>query len=129
MSCLFDSFSILLDKKFSSNDIRQLVCDYLEQNPKLMDDKSLNQILCNVQNVGLSKYVREMRKENTWGGAIEIKSFCEIFNYKVLVYIDKNNRIERKPIEFIPSCTGCNESKYSKVIKIKWNGSHYEPLI
>ena len=71
-----------------------------------------------------------MRKDNTWGGAIEIKSACNIWNLKIVVKNTRdnvNNNVENKSkIRFIPTY-GKNSS--TRKIYIMWNGVHYEPII
>ena len=59
-----------------------------------------------------------MRKSNTWGGAIEIQAACNIWGFSILVLDLKTN----KKIEFLPII----KKKY-KLIKLTWNGYHYEP--
>ena len=55
-----------------------------------------------------------MEKDTTWGGAIEIKSFCEMFKVVVVVvYKDRN-------IQFIPS-SKCTDN----IIYLNYTGNHY----
>lgn len=124
MSCLFDSLSyhvnLELKVNLSAMDIRQLICDYLYDNPELVEGITLSNTI--KRNKSVRTYVQEMRRESTWGGANEIKAFVNIFKVKILVYTFNNN--QNKPIEFIP-----NENFRSKhIFKISWNGSHYEPI-
>ena len=119
MSCLFMSLTYFLKK--DARDIRDIICNYLENNGKLIDDLDTEFIL----SLDISKvdYIREMRKETTWGGAIEIQATCNIWNVKILVYnIRENNNIQ--VITFIPI-----NSTHINTIKISWNGSHYEAIL
>lgn len=121
MSCLFDSLSSFFNKKYlNSFKLRNIICDYLIQNPILFDDIKAEKIIFYENKTTLQKYVHNMRQNNTWGGSIEIKSFCNIFNINVIV---KNIRDNNQNIEFLS-----NNKKSKKNIFISWNGSHFEPI-
>jgi hypothetical protein len=110
----------MLDK--DPNRLRNDICDYLDSNPKLIDDLSLEQIIgieFNQPQGDLKSYIEIMRNENTWGGAIEIKAFCEMYsvNVEVLILSDK------KKVLFQP------QKSSNILIKISWNGSHFEPVV
>jgi hypothetical protein len=115
MSCLFNSLSYFL--KIDSYTIRQIICDYLEQNKKIIDGLD-TQFILNIEN---NNYIENMRRPNTWGGAIEIQAACNLWNVKIVVYNkrDVNNSI----IEFLPIT-----SIYKGTINIEWTGGHYEPI-
>ena len=114
MSCLFDTLSKFVD--LNSNDLRQNICNYMSNNPIVIDDIKINQFLKGNTN-NMEEYVKDMKKKSTWGGGIEIKLFCNMYNKVVIV----ENTQDGKHIEFLPF------GKYSKkdIINIKWNGSHY----
>lgn len=116
MSCLFNSLQFFLQQK--SIDIRQQICDYLEQNKPILDNMDTKEIL----NLEKKDYIEHMRKSSTWGGAIEIKAACNIWKLKIIVINlrDKKN----KNIEFIPN----KDINIEKTIKISWTGGHYEPI-
>lgn len=116
MSCLFNSLNYFL--KEDSQKIRQKICDYLENNNKLIDGIDTKTIL-KMENK--KNYIKNMRQPSTWGGAIEIQVACNLWNMKIIVHNirDKNN----KKIEFIPI-----NKHFKKVIEITWNGGHYEPI-
>lgn len=120
MSCLFDSLSKNI-KNYSSNHLRQIICDYLIQNPILIDDLRAEQIIYYECNMTLQKYVDKMRLSRTWGGSIEIKSFCNIFNINVIVI---NIRDNNERIEFLSSNPDC-----SLYIEISWSGGHFTYLL
>jgi hypothetical protein len=113
MSCLFDSLSNFLN--FNSNQIRQLICDYLESNKPIMEDLPTDFIL----SLDGDNYIKNMRKNNQWGGAIEIQAACNLFAIRIIIHNIRNNTY----IEFIPIT-----KKYIYTIEMSWNGSHYEPL-
>ena len=112
MSCLFNSISHYVPE--SSNDIRQKICDYLHQNSKIMDGMET----CDILNLESPNYIVNMRKQSTWGGAIEIQCACNIWKCQINVH-HHNNKI----IEFLP-LNKCIE----KTINIYWNGGHFEAI-
>jgi hypothetical protein len=119
MSCLFNSLNYFIQEENSSQ-IRQKICDYLQENKPIMDGLETNTIL-SFENPVPSKYIESMRLMSTWGGAIEIQSACNIWKLRIIV---NNHRNFGAPdIEFIPV-----NSVYDKTIHIYWNGGHYEPI-
>ena len=118
MSFLFNSLSYFLDE--NRDNIRQKICDYLQENKKIIDGLETSDVLC-FENTDSAKYIQNMRSLNTWGGAIEIQVACNIWNMSVIV---KNYRnMSNKDIEFIPVNGDCD-----KTIHIYWTGGHYEPI-
>ena len=119
MSCLFDSLSICLQKiqiNITSIHLRNQICDYLLQNEKMIDDITSSAITEWESNMSISDYVVKMRNSSTWGGAIEIKAFCDLYNVEVNVY-NTNNSI----INFIS-----NDIPYI-TMNLRYNGNHYTP--
>jgi len=115
MSCLFNSLSHFIGT--DSYSIRQEICDYLENNNKIIDGLDTKSILLLESN----DYIKNMRNPSIWGGAIEIQAACNIWKYKIIV---QNNRDKNgKNIEFIPV-----DTDYTKEIILEWTGGHYEPL-
>ena len=114
MSCLFDSLSRFL--LISSYQLRQNICNYLQNNPILFDGIKASDWIFWENNTNLSNYINNMRNPNTWGGGIEIKSFCNI--YKVQVNIHFRNRV----ISFFPN------NSYDKIININYSGNHFTPI-
>ena len=80
MSCLFDSLSVYLPH--SASEIRRKICDYLEDNNTILDGLDTRSIL-EQEHAG---YVPWMRDQSTWGGAIEIKAACDIWNVAIQVH-------------------------------------------
>ena len=118
MSCLFDSLSYFFN--IDSYTIRQKICDYLENNNKIIDGLDTKFIL----NLDNTNYIENMRFSHTWGGAIEIQAACNLWNIKIVVHNKRdinNSIIEFIPI-FLPSKT------IQGTINIEWTGGHYEPL-
>ncbi len=117
MSCLFTSLSCLI-KTHDSNTLRKIICDYMEIDPMTIDDIRLSEIVrtTNDEHTSLESYVAHMRRESSWGGAIEIRIFCEIFGYAVDVI-----KTDGTVIEFVP------KKAHRRRIAVSWNGNHYEP--
>lgn len=118
MSCLFNSLSYFINE--TSIDIRNKICDYLEQNKPIIEEIETNKII-EYENNSVHDYINNMRSPSTMGGAIEIQAGCNIWNMSINVhnYRDPFNKI----IQFIPI-----NKIYYKTIDIYWTGGHYEPI-
>jgi hypothetical protein len=115
MSCLFNSLSHFIPE--SSYQIRQTICDYLQENKPLIDGLETKVIL-DMEN---PNYVSHMRATSTWGGAIEIQAACNIWSLRIIVRNYRDS--DRKNIEFLPF-----SGLYDKTIELYWTGGHYEPI-
>jgi hypothetical protein len=115
MSCLFNSLSAFIPK--SSYDIRQDICNYLEQNHPLVEGLDTKFIL-DLEN---PNYIRDMRRTSTWGGANEIQAACSIWKMRIIVKNYRNHG--QKDIEFVPV-----NQPYEKTVYVYWTGGHYEPI-
>lgn len=116
MSCLFNTLSKFIS--LSSNDLRENICNYLQNNPILYDDMRAEDAIMwsNEGYKDINQYISMMRRTSTWGGAIEIKSFCNMYHTKVTV----NGRNGRERVEFLPIIKSSSND-----ININWNGGHY----
>lgn len=112
MSCLFDSLASLLGT--SARALRGTVCDYLDTDPYLGGLRASKVI---DEGLRLREYVREMRRESTWGGATEIKAVCNLHHVNVTVIITSTGR----QIQF--QCTG----EPRRTIYVNWANRHYTP--
>ena len=112
MSCLFKALCNFSPD--STDELRQKICDFLEKNPILFDTIHVSNIVKWEKNKTLKDYITEMRNNETWGGAIEIKSFCEIYKIQVNVHT-----IGGKIISFIPLTIP------TAIINISWSGNHF----
>ena len=66
---LFSLLSLAISwGEISPNEIRQLICDYIEQNKEFF-----SQYEERVSDI--DKYIRNMRKDKVWGEDIEIEAF------------------------------------------------------
>ena len=127
MSCLFRSLSYFINNT-NENQLRQIIVEYLEKDPILIQpDKKASEIIrSEFPSDTLQFYVEKMKRSSTWGGAIEIKAFCELFSMQVGVLVLES----KKEITFVPSSWDtsiCTVNK-NRFLKISWNGYHYEPL-
>jgi len=119
MSCLFNSLSYFLDN-MNGSQLRRIIVDNMSRDPIIIEPelKVSDIIEYEFRNMTLTNYIKKMSSSNEWGGAVEIKVFCELFHYKVNVIVLRT----KKTIEFIP------ENNVKREITITWNGSHYEPI-
>ena len=111
-SCLFSSIGYLLDDKFDENTklkYRQLLINYLEG------------LDIDIATLGTSKeeYINNMIDINTWGGAIELKLFSDLFQTEIVSIDIQFNRADIFG-------QGCN---YINRIFVLYNGIHYDPLV
>ena len=75
MSCLFNSLNYFV--KEGSLEIRQKICDYLQENKPIIDGLETSTVLM-FENPNINDYITKMRLTSTWGGAIEIQCACNI---------------------------------------------------
>lgn len=118
MSCLFDSLSHFVNQ--SSTDLRHNIVSYLQTNPKLMNDVTFNEIM-SWENANQNDYLNAMNQTQTWGGAIEIKAFVNMFRVNVVVHIPAI----QKMVEFVYDDV---QKQSFPFIHILWTGNHFVPL-
>ena len=116
MSCLFDSLSKFTTH--SSNDLRRHIVSYLRTNPKLMDETTFEELM-KWEETDSGSYINEMSGESTWGGAIEIKAFVNMFQVNVNVHIPMIQKIFEFKYE---------QENNDKYVNILWTGNHFVPL-
>ncbi len=139
MSCLFKSIGFHINEK--PENVRKQICVYLEENKSLFDDLDTAELLNSESN----SYVENMNDSNTWGGAIEIKVACNIWNVRINVHhklsenipkIKKNKKNKFKKmnnIDFLPKSSDTLKIEFipngsaKQTINIYYNGYHYEP--
>lgn len=120
MSCLFNSLSHFVHE--APQAIRGRICDYLAGDPELVDDMSASLVVALETNgLPLERYVAHMRSPSTWGGAIEIRTFVQLWRRPVRVWVIRT----RRWIEFPWSGEG---TAAGPDCKISWTGGHYEPM-
>jgi len=118
MSCLFNSFSRIVGEDSAS--IRARICDWLATDPALMEDLSASTVVLVESGRPLDAYVQQMRHMNTWGGAIEIRAFIQLWKRPVKVWAIR----QRRWIEFT-----CPEGNQDQECKLSWTGGHYEAML
>ena len=130
MSCLFRSLSYFIEN-MDENSLRKMIADHLETDPDLFgegEQTRLSKVVPESEGVSHQEYVRRMRLPSTWGGAIEIKAFCDLFHAVVRVKVLSSGEWivfepeQCQPKNFTPLQKTC------PMLSISWNGSHYEPL-
>jgi hypothetical protein len=119
MSCLFNSLGALVGENPQA--IRGRICDWLTGDPALMEDLSASIVVSVESGKILESYVERMRSPATWGGAIEIRSFVQLWRRPVRVWAIRS----RRWIEF-PLAVGV-EAAGSECC-LSWTGWHYEPM-
>lgn len=119
MSCLFNSLNYFI--KIGSNNIRQHICNYLQQNKPIIDGLETRTVLQFENN---NQYISNMRSQSTWGGGVEIAVACNIWKLRIIVKNYRHHRTRNsKDIEFLPV-----KGRYNKTIELYWTGNHFEPI-
>jgi hypothetical protein len=117
MSCLFDSLAVYLCT--SGDHVRTVICDYLASNPTLVDDLDTHSLMEGEH----PDYVAWMRNSATWGGAMEIRAACDIWNVVIRVHSTRATD-NRQGMEFVP-LKQTDTAQTGRVIDLYWNGAHY----
>lgn len=114
MSCLYDSLSAF--NEIRSADLRTKICNYLESNPGIAGAYAQEFVQWET-GMDLKSYISRMRRD-AWGGAVEIKAFCDMYETNVRVKVPMNKR----EIEFL------SDKPTKKWVCIQWTGNHFVPL-
>lgn len=119
MSCLFQSLSAFI-RDMNPHQLRQMIVDYIEKNPSLDASMDYQQLVRHeFGSLSLQQYCQRMRHPSTWGGAIEIRAFCDMFDAEVHIRVLQTGKV----IEFLPS----RRRHPPNLFRLSWNGGHYEP--
>lgn len=116
MSCLFISLAPAVG--LHPEVLRKKIADYLRTNPKLMDDIDAKTIIEWTEGTSLANYANKMSRPGVWGGAIEIRAFCEMYEMDVTVHVLYTHKAFIIESSFEPC----------RVVHINYNGSHFEPM-
>ena len=125
MSCLFDSLASYIENMDASR-IRQLITEYLARDPIVFPDLDAGEgrvsqwLRFEDPQYSLQTYVDAMAQPSTWGGAIEIRAFCELFNARVMVYLYQTQHT----IEFRPH----HVTDDTVSLWIGYTGDHFETM-
>lgn len=116
MSCLFDSLSKSVG--ISSRQLRLKIVEYLKTNPLILDDCKASDVINWTEGSDINNYTHSMSKNCTWGGAIEIKCFCDLYSAKVVVHVSYTGK------QFVIEST----KTPSIEVHIRYNGAHFNYL-
>jgi hypothetical protein len=114
MSCLFEALAPRVNMTHTS--LRKLLIAYIGTNPTLMDDLSTSEIIELSGGGTILDYITFMESTYSWGGAIEIKAFADLFRFNVIIKVLYTGK------EFIV------KSKFDsvKTITLTYTGNHFE---
>ena len=112
-SCLFSSIGYLIDNKnfdeTTKLQYRQLLTNHIEDNN------------VDIAMLGMSKeeYINNIQNPATWGGAIELKLFSDMFQVEIASIDVQSNRVD----------IFGQDKNYPQRIFVLYNGVHYDPLV
>jgi len=117
MSCLFNSLGAHTGE--SASVVRSKIVEFMQTNPALGSDISTTNAIEWESGKSVNDYLQHMKQPSTWGGAIEISAFVQLYKTNVCVHNvrDTNTRLMR----FVGDSSRC--------VSISWNGSHFEPIL
>ena len=119
MSCLYRALAHFVPG-VATEQLRGMLCEYLSNDPVLGGSKASEMVPWET-GMSLQQYVQRMKNMGQWGGAIEIKAFCDLFRMNVKVHSFPNRRV----IDFISE----NPKGPDPWIEVSWTGNHYEPIV
>ena len=85
MSCLFNSLAPAVN--LHPEVLRKTIAGYLKTDPELLDNIKAKDIVAWTDGKDLNSYADNMARPGVWGGAIEIRAFCELFHMDVTVHV------------------------------------------
>ncbi|KAI7856737.1 hypothetical protein BDC45DRAFT_566813 [Circinella umbellata] len=103
-SCLFRSIDTSM-----SQELRNVIATSIKEDPITYSDVTLGQ--------SQEKYIDWIRRDTSWGGAIEISIFSKHFNIEIASIDIQTGRIDR-----------FGEGSYSERVFIIYSGIHYDAL-
>ena len=115
MSCLFIAFQKFIN--INHEIIRKSICDSLENNLPLMKDLDTKVILESED----PNYIKKMRCINTMGSAIEIQTFCNLYNASIRCYISSDQLTYVDFVTLYPN-------NFTKNYRLAWVPHHYEAI-
>ncbi|KAF9987148.1 ubiquitin-specific protease otu1 [Modicella reniformis] len=133
-SCLFNAIAYTLDPSMKNNvkALRQIVADAIEANPEAYPDVVLGH--------PRMEYCDKIKRENSWGGAIELAIFSDHYKVEIDSIDVSTNRVdrfgmtitlfmvvlERSTTELTQTFIG--EGQYSQRALLMYSGIHYDAL-
>jgi len=116
MSCLFLSLAPIVN--MHPMEVRLRIVEYLKTNPAIMDELKAEDIVkLSDTKETFQSYTEKMKSPDTWGGALEIRAFCQLFKVNVTVHVVYTGK------EF----TFYSNIASSKTMHIKYTGTHFVP--
>ncbi|GJJ69312.1 ubiquitin thioesterase OTU1 [Entomortierella parvispora] len=110
-SCLFNAVAYTLDPSMKSNiaALRHIIAKAIEANPDDYSDAVLGR--------PRKDYCDWIRRENSWGGAIELAIFSEHYNIEIDSIDVSTNRVDR-----------FGEGKFTQRALLMYSGIHYDAV-
>ncbi|KAG9061221.1 ubiquitin-specific protease otu1 [Linnemannia hyalina] len=110
-SCLFNAVAYTLDPSMKSNiqGLRQIVAKAIDANPDEYSDVVLGR--------PRREYCEWIKKENSWGGAIELAIFSDYYKIEIDSIDVSTNRVDR-----------FGEGQYSQRALVMYSGIHYDAV-
>ncbi|KAF9117007.1 ubiquitin-specific protease otu1 [Mortierella sp. AM989] len=110
-SCLFNAIAYTLDPSMKNNiqGLRQIVAQAIEDDPDAYTDVILGR--------PRKEYCDWIRRENSWGGAIELAIFSKHYNIEIDSIDVSTNRVDR-----------FGEGQYNQRALVMYSGIHYDAL-
>ncbi|ORZ18821.1 hypothetical protein BCR42DRAFT_449960 [Absidia repens] len=110
-SCLFRSIGYVLERDSSTmvHALRQVVAQAIQDDPETYLDVLLGQ--------PRSKYIEWIKKDTSWGGAIELSIFSKHYNVEIVSVDVQTGRMDR-----------FGEGAFSERVFILYSGIHYDAL-
>jgi len=120
-NCLFRSLGVAM--KLNHKELRNIACIYMLKNQnKKIKGTSIKQWIKYESDQDIRSYIKNMRQDGTWGGAIEITMLTKIFDINVFVLKNKENGKGYKIIS-----TFITDNK-NRNIFLNYDGTHYNYL-
>ena len=112
-SCLFSAVAYLMNKDdFNENSsliYRLMITDYIND----------NNISADVLGMSKEEYVNKISDNNSWGGAIELKLFSDMFETQIASLDVQSGRVD----------IFGEDKEYYRRAYLMYNGIHYDPLV
>jgi len=120
MSCLFDSVGVLVGAEGKA--LRRRTCDYLARNADAAHNGATFRKWVEWQEGAptFAGYVASMRRNGTWGGAMEVAVLCRILQSDIVVHGRPSSRV-------VAESVWDSSSSARFRIHLTWDGGHYEP--
>lgn len=111
MSCLFESIGQKLD--IDPVSVRADICNYLHENQdECIHDLQLKHWIEQSEETTMAKYMRSMRKQETWGGYVELVAAAALYNCEIIVQYKRSH-------------ISIGDKGSGNTIKIHYNGCHF----